>query len=125
WSTAFTPTRDRTDDLSALEYPYREHHARSALQLTPPPSYPPLQFAACGVATVANRNPHTAWLLRDGETALLADALPSAIAAAVGRLVEDAALRERLAATARREVLAVRWEDQIERIHAAMTKRGE
>jgi glycosyltransferase involved in cell wall biosynthesis len=96
-----------------------------ALQLTPHPSYQPLEFAACGVATVANRNPHTEWLLRDGETALLADALPSAIAQVLARLVEDAPLRERLAATAREQVLAVRWEDQVERIHAAMTKRGE
>jgi glycosyltransferase involved in cell wall biosynthesis len=117
--------RGALDDLDAVADLYRASHVGLALQLTPHPSYQPLEFAACGVATVANRNPHTAWLLRDGETALLADALPSAIAAAVGRLVEDAALRERLAATARKEVLAVRWEDQIERIHAAMTKRGE
>ena len=84
-----------------------------------------IEFAACGVATVANRNPHTEWLLRDGETAVLADALPSTIAEAIAQLVEDASLRERLAATAREQVLAIRWDDQVERIHAAMTKRGE
>jgi glycosyltransferase involved in cell wall biosynthesis len=117
--------RGALEDLDAVADLYRASHVGLALQLTPHPSYQPLEFAACGVATVANRNPHTAWLLRDGETALLADALPSAIAAAVGRLVEDAALRERRAAAAREEVLAVRWEDQIERIHGAMTKRGE
>jgi glycosyltransferase involved in cell wall biosynthesis len=117
--------RGALSDLDAVADLYRASHIGLALQLTPHPSYQPLEFAACSVATVANRNPHTAWLLRDGETALLADALPSEIATAIGRLVEDAALRDRVAGTAREEVLAVRWEDQIERIHAAMTKRGE
>ncbi len=117
--------RGALEDLDAVADLYRASHVGLALQLTPHPSYQPLEFAACGVATVASRNPHTAWLLRDGETALVADALPSAIAAALGRLVEDAELRGRLAAAAREQVLAVRWEDQIERIHAAMTKRGE
>jgi glycosyltransferase involved in cell wall biosynthesis len=111
--------------LDAVAELYRESHIGLALQLTPHPSYQPLEFAACGVATVANRNPHTAWLLRDGETALLADALPAAIADALARLVEDPPLRDRVAAAAREQVLAVRWEDQIERIFAAMTKRGE
>jgi glycosyltransferase involved in cell wall biosynthesis len=117
--------RGALDDLDAVADLYRSSHVGLALQLTPHPSYQPLEFAACGVATVANRNPHTGWLLRDGETAILADALPSAIAAAVGRLVEDAELRQRLADAARAAVLPVRWEDQIERIYAAMTKRGE
>jgi glycosyltransferase involved in cell wall biosynthesis len=117
--------RGALTDLDAVADLYRSSHVGLALQLTPHPSYQPLEFAACGVATVANRNPHTEWLLRDGETALLADALPSAIAEALARLVEDAGLRERLAATAREQVLAVRWEDEVERIHGAMTKRGE
>jgi O-antigen biosynthesis protein len=117
--------RGALTDLDAVADLYRASHVGLALQLTPHPSYQPLEFAACGVATVANRNPHTEWLLRDGETSLLADALPSTIAEAIARLVEDAALRERLAATAREQVLAVRWEEEVERIHAAMTKRGE
>ena len=112
-------------DLDAVAELYRSSHIGLALQLTPHPSYQPLEFAACGVATVANRNPHASWLLRDGETALVADALPSAIADALTRLVEDGALRERLAASAREQVLAVRWEDEIDRILGAMTKRGE
>jgi glycosyltransferase involved in cell wall biosynthesis len=117
--------RGMLEDLDAVADLYRSCDVGLVFMLTRHPSYQPLEFMASGMATVTNRNPHTAWLLRDGETALLADALPSAIATAVGRLVEDAALRERVAATARDEVLAVRWEDQIERIHAAMTKRGE
>ena len=112
-------------DLDAVAELYRSSHIGLALQLTPHPSYQPLEFAACGVAIVANRNPHTSWLLRDGETALVADALPSAIADALTRLVEDGDLRERLAAAAREQVLAVRWEDEIDRIFGAITKRGE
>jgi O-antigen biosynthesis protein len=117
--------RGALEDLDEVAALYRESHIGLALQLTPHPSYQPLEFAASGVATVANRNPHTAWLLRDGETAALAGALPSELAGALARLVEDAGLRERLAAAAREQVLAVRWEDQLERIFAAMTKRGE
>jgi glycosyltransferase involved in cell wall biosynthesis len=111
-------------DPDAVADLYRASHVGLALQVTPHPSYQPFELMACGVATVANRNPHTTWLLRDGENALLAEPLPSAIAAAVGHAVDDSQLRERLASAGRRQVAGTTWEEQIERVWGAMTRRG-
>src|SRR4029453_7983397 len=105
------------------------------------------EFMASGMATVSNRNPHTAWLLRHEENALLADPLPALVAEQVARLVEDPGLRgrlgaarrargagrgprlveapglrERLAAAGRAEVAGRSWDDELERVWGAMTK---
>ena len=93
--------------------------------LTRHPSYQPLEFMASGMATVSNANPQTAWLLRHEQNALLAPPVPSLVAEQLGRLVEDRELRERLTAAGLDQVRAVSWDDQLERIWGALTKRGE
>lgn len=112
-------------DLEAVARLYRSCDVGVCFMLTPHPSYQPLELMASGAATVSNHNPHTAWLLRDGENCLLAEPLPGAVADQVGRLVEDRELRERIAAAGRTEVAATRWEEQIERVWEAMTSRPE
>jgi O-antigen biosynthesis protein len=107
------------DEVAEL---YRSCDVGLALMMTKHPSYQPFEFMACGTATVSNHNPHTSWFLRDGENCLLAPALPTQIAERIGRLVEDRALRERIAATAYAEIEGFRWEQQIERVWRAMTK---
>jgi len=113
------------DDLDAVARLYRSCDVGLAFMLTPHPSYLPLEFMASGVATVTNANPHTAWLLRHEDNALLAPPLPGAVAEQIGRLVEDPALRERLAEAGRATVAATRWEDEMERVWGAITGRGE
>lgn len=108
-------------DLDAVARLYRSCDIGLCFMLTPHPSYQPLEFMASGVATVSNANPHTAWLLRHEDNALLAPALPALVAEQVGRLVEDPELRERIAARGREEVARVRWDDQIDRVWEAMT----
>jgi glycosyltransferase involved in cell wall biosynthesis len=89
--------------------------------LTRHPSYQPLEFMASGMATVSNRNPHTEWLLRHEETALLADPLPALVAEQVGRLVRDAPLRARIADAGRALATARTWDDELDRAWRAAT----
>jgi O-antigen biosynthesis protein len=113
---------DSLDDVAEL---YRSCDIGLVFMLTRHPSYQPLEFMASGMATVSNVNPHTAWLLRHERNALLAPPTPALVAEQVGRLIEDGQLRERLVATGLAEVRSVRWDDQLERIWGALTKRGE
>ena len=85
---------------------YRTCDAGLVLMMTSHPSYLPMELMACGAVVVTNRNPRTAWLLRDGENALLAETTPSAVAARVvdalrGDERERAALTERASAFVR------------------------
>jgi O-antigen biosynthesis protein len=104
---------------------YRSCDVGLCFMLTRHPSYQPLEFMASGMATVSNRNPHTAWLLRHEDNALLADPLPALVAEQIGRLVEDRELRSRLAAAGRTEVQGRTWDDELARVWGAMTKSGE
>ncbi|MDX6668693.1 MAG: O-antigen biosynthesis protein [Solirubrobacteraceae bacterium] len=113
------------EDLDELAQLYRSCDIGLVFMLTKHPSYQPFEFMASGLATVSNENPHTGWFLRHEENALLAPPLPSLVAERLDRLVRDADLRARLAQAGSAEVAAVSWEDQIERVWGAMTKRGE
>jgi O-antigen biosynthesis protein len=116
--------RGQLSGLDEVAELYRSCDVGLAFMLTRHPSYQPLEFMASGMATVSNRNPHTAWLLRHEENALLADPLPALVAEQVARLVEDPGLRERLAAAGRAEVAGRSWDDELERVWGAMTKSG-
>ncbi len=59
---------------------------------------------AAGVPVVASRVGGLTEIVKDGETGLLTDNTPQAIAAAVARLGGDGELAARLARTARRQV---------------------
>lgn len=104
---------------------YRDCDIGLVLMLTKHPSYQPLEFMASGMITVTNANPATDWLLRHEENALVAPNAGSLIAEQIVRAAEDPELRERLTRTALAEVRAARWEDQLERVWGAVTKRGE
>ncbi|MDQ3433653.1 MAG: hypothetical protein M3481_03040, partial [Actinomycetota bacterium] len=92
--------------------------------LTRHPSYQPLEFMASGVVTVTNENPHTTWLLRHEENALVAPPVPALVADQIGRLVEDSVLRERLANAGRLTVEPMQWEAQFERVWTTATGRA-
>jgi O-antigen biosynthesis protein len=113
------------DQLDSVAELYRSCDIGLCFMLTPHPSYQPLEFMASGMATVSNRNPHTGWLLRHERNCLLAPALPSLVAEQVGRLVEDPALRERIARAGAEQVAGHSWEEQIERVWEAMTSRPQ
>ncbi len=79
------------------------------------------EYMAAGRAIVAPDQPNIREVLRDGETALLFDpADPQTMWRAIARLIEDAALRARLGAAARAEILArdLTWSGNARRIVA-------
>ncbi|PZR65828.1 MAG: hypothetical protein DLM63_10620 [Solirubrobacterales bacterium] len=112
-------------DLDSVAELYRTCDIGLVFMLTHHPSYQPFEFMASGVVPVSNVNPHTAWLLRHEHNALVAPPAASLVAAQIGRLIDDPHLRRRLSRSALQDVRAVRWEEQIERVWGAMTKRGE
>jgi hypothetical protein len=89
------------------------------------PSYQPFAVMASGMATVSNINPATSWLLRDGENCLLTPPLPTPTAERLGRLVDDADLRRRIAAAGVKQIAGYRWEEQIEKVWAAICLRDK
>ena len=70
-----------------------------------------LEARACGVPVVAVRNAGTPSVIRDRETGLLTSPDVASYAAALARLVQDSALRDRLGAAA---AVAVRHHHSLE-----------
>ena len=67
-----------------------------------------------GAPAVAGRDGGAATAVLDGETGLLCDGSdPAAVEAALGRLLEDAALRERLGAAAKTRARGFAWENRV------------
>ena len=110
-------------DLDQVAELYRSCHIGLVFMLTRHPSYQPLEFMASGTVTVTNVNPHTEWLLEHDRNALLSPPVPALVAGQISRLVEDPALRDRLAAAGRTTVEALDWEPGFERLWQAMTGR--
>jgi glycosyltransferase involved in cell wall biosynthesis len=102
--------------LSEVERLYRASDIGICFMLSKHPSYQPFEYLAAGAVPVVNHNPATAWFLRDGENCLIVEPYPTQLANAVGRLIEDPALRERVAATGYRQVTATSWEEQFEQV---------
>jgi GT2 family glycosyltransferase/outer membrane murein-binding lipoprotein Lpp len=85
WNPASFGLDGVVENLGLLDYRatgalYRACDAGTALMMTRHPSYLPLELMACGALVITNRNPDTAWLLRDGENCLLAEPTPSCLA---------------------------------------------
>jgi glycosyltransferase involved in cell wall biosynthesis len=110
------------EEVAAL---YRSCDIGLVFMQTKHPSYQPFEFMASGMATVSNINPATSWLLRDGENCLLTPPLPTPTAERLGRLVDDADLRRRIAAAGVQQIAGYRWEEQIEKVWAAICLRDE
>ena len=106
------------------------------LLLIPPSSAPLERFGTCvlpmktflylaaGRPVLAPATPDTAELLRDGDNALLVppDA-PQAAAAALDRILADAALAERLGDNGARTAAALSWDSRAKRIAAFLAGR--
>lgn len=79
---------------------YRRCDVGVALTVSAHPSYLPLELMACGVPVVAFDNPAGNWILEHEVNALRSRRTVDGLAEALGRLVGDAAERERLGAAA-------------------------
>jgi O-antigen biosynthesis protein len=95
------------------------------MMMTRHPSYLPLELMACGSLVVTNRNPDTAWLLKDGENCLLADPSPTSLTERVIEGLKDLELRRRITARAKEEVNASYndWNNPIDKIYKYMVSK--
>ncbi len=101
----------RAFDVCAMPFPWTEHFAYYASPMKL------FEYMASGSALLASDLPATAEIVRDGQNGLLVP--PSdvnTLAAALRRLRDDPALRERLAAQAARDVVGYTWEARAVRI---------
>jgi glycosyltransferase involved in cell wall biosynthesis len=108
---ATVPRYIRAFDVCTMTFPFTEHFAYYASPLKL------FEYMAAGGAILASDLPAVAEVVTDGETALLTP--PSgvpAMAAALRRLYDDEALRERLGANARRAAAHYSWARRAERI---------
>jgi O-antigen biosynthesis protein len=101
---------------------YRTVDAGLVMMATRHPSYLPFELMACGAAVITNRNPYTAWLLRDGGNCVLCEMTRSDIATAVKQVIENRSLCETLAMRAESEIEArySDWNVTCERIFTIM-----
>jgi GT2 family glycosyltransferase/glycosyltransferase involved in cell wall biosynthesis len=97
---------------------YRECDVGLCFMFTKHPSYLPLEMMASGMTVVTNDNPANHWLLQDGENCLLTAPTPGSVLAQLRRAVSDAALRQRLGASAAERVRRTTWEEQVDRMMA-------
>lgn len=76
----------------------------------------PLELMACGCPVVSNRGGNVEWLLSDGETALLTDATPEALADGLIRALEDQALHQQLVENGLQLARSTDWEAEARRV---------
>ncbi len=105
WNPADFNLGGRVRNVGFLPYAetgdlYRTVDVGLALMATRHPSYIPIELMACGAAVVATRNPATEWLLRDGDTAFIADPTRSELSDAIAGALNDPMRRSRIAAAA-------------------------
>jgi glycosyltransferase involved in cell wall biosynthesis len=102
-------------DICAMPFPWTEHFAYYASPLKL------FEYMASGGAILSSDLPSTAEVVRDGESALLVPpGNVEAMAAALRRLYDDPALRERLGAAARQIAPHYSWQARVERILSAI-----
>jgi glycosyltransferase involved in cell wall biosynthesis len=114
---AQVPLYLRAFDVCAMPFPWTEHFAYYASPIKL------FEYMAAGRPVVASDLPSTAEVVRDGESALLyPPGDREALAAAIARLRDDAALRDQLAARARALVMTeYTWAARARHIMSAIT----
>ena len=89
---------------------------------------PGLESAACGVPVISTRVGNMPELIRDGENGFLIDRTVEALAAALVRMRDDAALRRNMARQMRLDILAWDWKARAERFrtmfHETLARYG-
>ena len=121
------PKEDWIERLGMLPYHetaelYRRCDAGLALSVSMHPSYIPMELMASGALVIANRNPATRWLLRDGENCVLAPPVVEDLAAAIHGGLLDGERRARLTSRALEDIQARHsdWNAEIDPIYSFM-----
>jgi glycosyltransferase involved in cell wall biosynthesis len=100
-----------------------ESHVLLSFSLSANISWVPFQGMACGCAVVEADVPGVRDMVRNGENCLLASPSAAEVSDALVRLVDDAALRCRLARTAAHELAERSWESSAAQFEAILLRR--
>lgn len=84
----------------------------------------PLEVMACGCPVVSNNGPHVEWGLKHEVNALLAEAVPEALAGGLERVLSDRVLREGLVARGLEEARAADWEREARKVESYLLQLG-
>jgi len=126
WDEADYGLKGRITNLGLLSTPaevgdlYRTCQIGFVYMLSKHPSYQPLEFMACGMTVVSNRNEDNYWLLRDRHNCLLAEPSPTAMADAISELISDRELLERLR-QAGLEAVSTDWEGELDQVWQSLS----
>jgi O-antigen biosynthesis protein len=93
---------------------YRSCDIGLIFMFTKHPSYQPFEFMASGCCVVTNENNATKWLLENGHNALLTEPTIESVERAIGNLVEDADLRQRLIEASFAKMPKQGWDETID-----------
>lgn len=102
--------------LDAVADLYRSADIGLCFVFTKHPSFQPLEFMASGVPVVTNYNVANTWLFRNGENILLAEPSRSCVFEALAMLIDDKALRGKLAKEGLLTMEKFDWDREFERI---------
>lgn len=77
----------------------------------------PLELMACGCPVVSNNGPNVEWLLKHGETAMLTDPTPEALAAALVEVLQNHELHQRLRENGLEFARRTSWAEEAAKVH--------
>ena len=104
---------DSTEKVANL---YRQCDVGLVFMFTPHPSYQPLEYMACGCATVSNINENNVWLLKDKENCILSEPVISCVAENIIDLLEDDNMRKHIISNGLKTVKDYDWESVLKDI---------
>lgn len=104
---------DSVDKVADL---YRQCDVGLVFMFTPHPSYQPLEYMACGCATVTNINESNLWLLKDKENAILSEPVISCVAENIINLLNDDRTRNNIIHNGIKTVQNFDWDDVLKDI---------
>lgn len=86
------------------------------------PSFVPLEMMACRCAVVEIASERWDGVLKHGHTAWLAEPKPQALAEAITRLLNDSALREKIAEDGYRHARTLEWRESARQVEAVLLR---
>jgi glycosyltransferase involved in cell wall biosynthesis len=105
---------------------YRSCQVGLVMMFTQHPSYLPFELMSSGCLVVTNRNPATAWFLKDKENCLLSESSATCLADTLVEAVMNITERERITGTASQLIKKEYsdWNAQMEKIYRFMCDPG-
>lgn len=104
------------DSIDKVADLYRQCDVGLVFMFTPHPSYQPLEYMACGCATVTNINESNLWLLKDKENAILSEPVISCVAENIINLLNDDRMRNNIINNGIKTVQNFDWNDVLKDI---------